>query len=463
MKPLQKKYIDQLEEIKSAIQESDELATYLEEEEEGDYMKMQEKFERQIGQVYEEVAAQDPLELFDLEERLIDPGFEGLFFPRLLGYGVLRGDTNEKCKYVRPQEHFKQILIAMVGSPYFDLIKLRVGQAIQIGFALSSDIWITNLFDEIDNKNVKAFLQDQKIDRYRVEKNRIAGYERFRRQFLTTNFQSTDFPTTPGEMSSGFGLLKKFLEYRIATDAIHDSYKEEILTLLENKDLYGRHYNHILTLVINFIAFEGKDSTRLSKVLRDVRVGNTLFTEQYFEILEEVLASNLPFSPDCDARVHNLLTDDVEGDLTAYYKALSVVAQKGFTHEDSLKSVKTLYGTYDGLSTINNCLRRSIFGQFKHVLRHLSEESYTDYFELNKTFVSYMDIFDYQQFNQDLKEESLVYIKRLLKKYTDKRGRDYQDIKKFVIPTFQDLGFMKEKEVLELFKTRRKKKPAASK
>ena len=45
-----------------------------------------------------------------------------------------------------------------------------------------------------------------------------------------------------------------------------------------------------------------------------------------------------------------------------------------------------------------------------------------------------------------------------MKKYTDKRGKDYQDIKKFVKTNFVDLGFMKEKELVEFFKTRRKKK-----
>ena len=53
---------------------------------------------------------------------------------------------------------------------------------------------------------------------------------------------------------------------------------------------------------------------------------------------------------------------------------------------------------------------------------------------------------------------SLTYIKKLLKFFTDKRGRDYQDIKKFVTATFTDLGFMNVKDLKELFKTKRKKK-----
>jgi hypothetical protein len=87
-------------------------------------------------------------------------------------------------------------------------------------------------------------------------------------------------------------------------------------------------------------------------------------------------------------------------------------------------------------------------------------DDYPEYFELNKTFTTYMNIFINQEFNQKLKDYSLVYVRKLLKKFTDKRGKDYQDIKKFVSSTFVDLGFLTEKQVVELFKTRRKKKPA---
>jgi hypothetical protein len=69
-----------------------------------------------------------------------------------------------------------------------------------------------------------------------------------------------------------------------------------------------------------------------------------------------------------------------------------------------------------------------------------------------------MAIFANQQFNQYLKELSLAYVAKLLLKYTDKRGKDYQDIKKFVTTAFQDFGFLNEKEVVEMFKTRRKRK-----
>ena len=81
-------------------------------------------------------------------------------------------------------------------------------------------------------------------------------------------------------------------------------------------------------------------------------------------------------------------------------------------------------------------------------------------FDLKTTMVTYMNIFSNEKFNQDVKAACMTYVKKLIKHYPDKRGRDYQDIKKFVSTSFVDMGFLSEKEVVELFKTRRKKKTA---
>ena len=69
-----------------------------------------------------------------------------------------------------------------------------------------------------------------------------------------------------------------------------------------------------------------------------------------------------------------------------------------------------------------------------------------------------MKIFGNQQFNQSVEKLSMKYVTRLLHVFTDKRARDYQDVKKFISTQFVDLGFLKEKEVTEMFKTRRKRK-----
>ena len=93
---------------------------------------------------------------------MLDEQFEGLYLPKVLGYSVLRGRVNEKVKYFRPQNHFKNVLEAIINSSNFEVIKQRVGQSIQIGFAFSSDIWITNIIEKVNNK--KAALLYSEID-----------------------------------------------------------------------------------------------------------------------------------------------------------------------------------------------------------------------------------------------------------------------------------------------------------
>jgi len=69
-----------------------------------------------------------------------------------------------------------------------------------------------------------------------------------------------------------------------------------------------------------------------------------------------------------------------------------------------------------------------------------------------------MKIFGNQQFNQDIEKLSLTYIGKLLNVFTDKRAKDYQDVKRFVSTQFVDFNFLTDKEVVELFKTRRKRR-----
>ncbi|MEZ4908499.1 MAG: hypothetical protein R2771_12860 [Saprospiraceae bacterium] len=95
--------------------------------------------------------------------------------------------------------------------------------------------------------------------------------------------------------------------------------------------------------------------------------------------------------------------------------------------------------------------------RFSKFFNNLSEQDYHEFFDMFKTFAIYMDIFSNEKFNQSIKNTSMDYVNRLLKFYTDKRGRDYQDIKKFVMSSFVDLKFYTEKELVELFKTKKEK------
>ncbi|MFN4257059.1 MAG: hypothetical protein ACK4Q5_18825, partial [Saprospiraceae bacterium] len=94
MQPLDEKYYNQLTEIAGLIQESPVLAQYLEEEEDEQYAELRQEFEPMLSQLHHVVAAEVPLQLVTFEKYLLDPLFEGLYLPRVLGYAVLRGEIN---------------------------------------------------------------------------------------------------------------------------------------------------------------------------------------------------------------------------------------------------------------------------------------------------------------------------------------------------------------------------------
>ncbi|MEQ8702619.1 MAG: hypothetical protein RIC19_01805 [Phaeodactylibacter sp.] len=461
MQALAETYKTKLEALGSEIQESEELQAYLEEEEEEQYMQLKELFEPRIAMVYEEVAGAHPLQLVELETLLLQPEFEGLYLPKILGFTVLRGEVDEaKMKYTRTQEHFKEVLLAICNSANFDLLRKRIGQSIQMGFALSSDIWVTNLINEIDNKRVRYFLQGQKLDRYRIIEERIKGYQRYQRQFRSENFMSAAFPEALPDLKTLYSPLKRFLLYRVEGKYDNSSIIPHLRSFVENKVFKGhREHLEVMVLYASFFDLEGGDHDHLCKHFNDVRKSMERFQEQYLEYLLELhLKDDVIIGPDADKRMSAVMDHKIKDDLSKYYDLLDEVHSKGYTTDEAQESIKAFYVQYQGLSDINECLRQTIFGYFERLISNLEITDYPELFEISKLYPVYMNIFANQQFNQQLKELSLEYVGKLLKHYTDKRGKDYQDIKKFVATTFQDLGFLKDKEVVEMFKTRRKRK-----
>ena len=170
---------------------------------------------------------------------------------------------------------------------------------------------------------------------------------------------------------------------------------------------------------------------------------------------------DINLEPSAEQRLSNVIHKAVKDELTEYFKLTDVIHTRGYVNEEVQEAVKVFYNDHEGLSLVNECLRRTIYNYFARYIGNLEVTAYPDFFEIAKLYPVYIGIFANQQFNQDLKDLSMKYVRKLLKKYTDKRGKDYQDIKKFVSTTFLDLSFLKEKEIVELFKTRRKRKKEA--
>jgi len=457
MEALAKNYQKSLEAIAKEIQASEILAQYLDDEEEDSYRQMTAEFEPAMEALHEQVSIENPLQVMAVEKAMLDEQFEGLFLPRIVGCRVLRGVVTSECRYYRPQEHLGEVLITIANSINFEMIRLRIGQAVQLGFALSSDIWITNLLNDIENKKVKTYFSAQKLPKFRDQKEREVALKRFEKQFNHMHFQTAEFPEEAHDLRALYPGLKRFIQHRVSNNMDHSSYLAHLVSVVERKDFQSEpEYLEFTILLGLFFDMDTKQRAVVAGTFNELRKKPS-FVADFFEDLEHLYREVLPIGKPQDERMRNLLDLKVKDDLSAYYELVHILHEKGYMHEDTLQACNTFYNRHEGLSKVNECLRHAVMNYFGQFLKNLPEQDYPEYFEINKIFVQYMNIFANEKFNQDLKELSMAYVRKLLKVFTDKRGKDYQDIKKFVSAQFVDLGFLKEKEVVELFKTRRKK------
>ncbi|MBX2892176.1 MAG: hypothetical protein KF734_14710 [Saprospiraceae bacterium] len=458
MQPLDEKYYDRLNEIAVAIQESPNLALYLEEEEDEYYNALRTEFEPMLSDLHHQVAAEAPLQLVTFEKYLLEPPFEGLYLPRVLGYAVLRGEINDQYKYVRPNDHFKDILLAICQSVHFEQLKKRIGQSISVGFALSSDIWITNLMTQVENKRIRYFLQQLKSDQYRDLKARADLYRRYSNQFRNELYYSADFPTSLGEMKANFSALRQFLLKRFEVGGVNDSLKEQMKGFLDNKHFQGtEEYLEMLAMYGNYTELDPAERLAFATHFERERRSFPEFDTRYLRFLLSLYTSP-GITAANDERISAAVDKTWKDKISDYYRIADKIHSLGYVHPDAIEAVQDFYNTHKGLSVESECLRQLVLTYFARLINGLTEREYADYFELNKIFGVYMKIFGNQQFNQAVEKHSMEYIRKLLTKFTDKRAKDYQDVKRFVSTQFVDFGFLDDKEVVELFKTRRKRR-----
>lgn len=455
MQALDDQYYDRLNEIAGAIQDSEHLAQYLEEEEDESYNELRTQFEPMLSALHHQVASEAPLQLVTFEKYLLEPPFEGLYLPRILGFSVLRGEINDQFKYVRPNDHFKEILLAICRSVHFEQLKKRIGQSISVGFALSSDIWITNLMSLVENKRIRYFLQQQKQDRFRDLKDREDIYSRYSNQFRKEQYHSADFPKTLGEMKPNFSALRQFLLKRFETGASNDSLKGQIIDFLDKKEFQGtEEYLEMLAICGNFVDLDPAERKAFATHFERERRSFKEFDIRYLRFLVALYKSP-GIDGTNDERMSQAIDKTWKDRISDYYRIADKIHSLGYVHPDSIEAVQDFYNSHAGLSVETECLRQLVITYFTRLVRGLSEREYLDYFELTKIFGLYMQIFGNQKFNQDVEKLSMDYIGKLLKVFTDKRAKDYQDVKRFVSTQFVDFNFLTDKEVVEMFKTRR--------
>jgi hypothetical protein len=458
---LDEQYYTQLNTIAAAIQNAPQLAEYLEEEDDEQYNNLRLLYEPYLSELHHLVAAEQPLQLPTFEKTLLDPIFEGLYLPRILGYAVLRGEINDQYRYVRPNDHFKEILIAICMSPHFDQLRKRIGQTISVAFALSSDIWITNLLGIVENKRIRTFLQSQKNDRFRDLKDRQELYARYANQFRNELYFSAEFPTALGEMKANFSALRQFLLKRFEVGGDNSSLKDKIKGFLENPQFTGTdEYVQMLAIYGNFMDLDPADALAFQTHFEKQRRSFPEFDVKFLRFL-----STMHQAPGIDAvsdaRMSASIDKKWKDKISAFYRIADTVHEHGYADADAIDAVREFTNSHEGLAVESECLRQLVLRYLLQDINGLQINEYGNYFEITKIFTQYIKIFNNSKFEQDIEKASMAYIRKLLAIFTDKRGKDYQDVKKFVSTQFVDLGFLSDKEAVEIFKSRRKKREDA--
>lgn len=460
MQAVDKSYLDELDIIIKGIQSSEELKNYLEEEEDEMYTELKDIYEPQIAILYNKIANTHPLQLVAFENALLNPELEGLFLPRILGYTVLRGYADENMKYIIPQDHFQDILLSICGSSNFDQIKKRIGQTIEIGFSLSSDIWVTSLLNQIRNKKVVSYLQSHKLMKYRNPLTRKIGYNRYYRQFKQENFLTADFPASPNQIKLLYPGLKKFVMHRIMNEYDNSSVHAPLLDFIKNESFHGLPEHLELTILYTgFFELDKSSKAAILGVLNKLRTKSG-FDQDYLSLLLGIYNSKIKIEKTFDEKMSELIDRSTKDEVAHFYDLTDIIHTKGYLEPDAVGAVEKFYNSREGLSLINRCVRRVITNYYDTLMMNLQPQQYSDMQETTRTFSLYMNVFGNEEFNHHLRGLSLSFVKRFLRVFKDKRGKDYQDLKKFVNATFIDLKFLTQKESVELFKTKRKKKVA---
>ena len=462
MEKLDSKYQDQLNELQKELLTLEAYNLFLDTEEEEHYDALQDEMSPKISTLYHQVANERPLQLLEFEKALLNDELEGMFLPRMLGYTVMRSVIDKKTyKYILSQEHFMEVLLSICYSPNFDYLRTRIGQTIQLGFGLSSDIWVTNLINLVANKKVKTYLLAQKNAKYKYLEDRKYLYGKYMRQFKNDNYFTTVFPTTMAGLNVAFPELRNFLIQRIRLNVRDASLTQKLVDFVTDKFYFASTEQFsLMMLTVNFATLNDAERAKMIVLFDELRVELDDFDERYLKHLIEFYDIGLPLDEEADRKALAVIKKKGESDvLYDFYQLADAIHTKGFTHSEVIEAVKIFYINHDGTSLVNTAVRNNILGYAGKFAQNLEVSSYQDYFELMEYFTQYIEIFDNQKFNQRIKDHSLVFIKKLLREYTDKRGKDYQTIKRFVRAKFIALNFMTAKELTLMFKTKRKKKP----
>ena len=331
-----------------------------------------------------------------------------------------------------------------------------------MGLSLCTDIWVTNLVQSFDSRAVRQYLNAQKITRFRDLANRRILYTRYKNQFVKDHYFTCQIPNTLNELKIESATILSFLKARYDKGLDSSSFLDKLIQSLNQESYFGnKEHFRILIFLASFYDLNESQQATIGKLLNDCREKVEDFDELFLQFMLSLAAEGHFFNKEAHLRIHNLLDKSFEDKLGQYFSVMKEVHERGYSDQSVMDLVDTYYRSNRGLSTQNECIRTMLLTYLNNFYSNISEDEYSEFFEMSKIYAPYMSSFNNQKFNQYLKEISLKYVKRLIKRYTDKRSKEYQEIKRFVAATMESLGLMTEKEIIELFKTRRKKRATA--
>ena len=350
MQALAPEYAQRIEEIKAAIQESEELAAYLESEEAEEYNAFKETYEPEIAALHEEAAAYYPLQLEALELALLDPGLEGLFMPKLLGYAVLRPRVAEQTgQYHRPQDHLKQVLLAIAGSNAFTELERRIGQGVTVALALSTNVWVSTVLGEIPNKHPRNFFQSHQDQTLHTAAQRMQLYNRYKRQFATDNYAAAAFPETKADLARDYPALEEFLRTRFSRELDNESLVGPVLDFLANEEFGDtKEYVRFISLACLFVDtpedYENQLRTQIRQLSKD-----PAFVRAYFELLAELHHDGeVEITPEVDRRMALRVGVSGDGLMQQYYGLVTTIHDTGIGSLEAQDAIRLFVREQDG-------------------------------------------------------------------------------------------------------------------
>ncbi|MEL6390874.1 MAG: hypothetical protein AAFQ02_12015, partial [Bacteroidota bacterium] len=364
MTPLGENYKHALDQIKVAIQASEHLANYLEEEEDEHYESLKTEFESQIEELHRSVAFYDPLQQEAFESELLDPDFEGLFLPRVLGYSVLRGALNDQYRYIRPQEHFKNILLAISNSSNFDILKNRIGQTIEVGFALSSDIWITNLINEVGNKQVRTFLEDLKDSKYNDIRSRRTAHVKYMKQFRSFNYLTAELPQSSAQVKIDHRSIISFLLYRGNMEGTTSESVYDYIHGFIHHETLGQSPEHleILLIIGFFFDLKPEDQKILAARLNTYQSDEE---QEMFGVIQKMQLQGYGLKDANYDRFDEVSQQTEHEALKTFTDTCNAINEIGYINPEAVEVAKSFYDDNKGTSLDNECLRNFIFSKIE--------------------------------------------------------------------------------------------------